>query len=246
MRRDEHGKRRGPLQLICGFIAISALGAQAAQAGERRYPVTDFERVVVEGPYRVRLSVGAPSAAAARGSQRALDEVSLDVQNRTLRIRRNAQAWGGYPGRAVEPATIMLGTRLLRGVSVTGTGSLDVSGARGQRVELSLVGAGLLSAAGLDSDMLTVSARGSGIVLLAGRAATVTANVEGSASLDGSALTAQALTLGAATSGDIHMTAQRTATVNASGLGRVVVTGDIACTVSGSRSAEVGCGRAAR
>lgn len=207
--------------------------------------MVDFERVVVEGPYQVRLIVGSASSAMATGTQQALDDVSVDVQNRTLRIRRNAQGWGGYPGRTTAPAVIVLTTRMLRGASLAGTGTLDVAGARGLRVELALTGAGRLTATGLDADALSVGARGSGTMLLAGRAASVTASVEGSATLDGGGLATQALTLGAATSGEVVMAASRTATVSATGLGRVIVAGGAACTITGPRAGDVSCGRGA-
>ena len=81
------------------LLAIAALALSApAAAAERRYPVTDFDRVVVEGPYIVRLTAGPSSSATARGTQAALDRATIDVTGTTLRIRRNRSYWGGTPG----------------------------------------------------------------------------------------------------------------------------------------------------
>src|SRR5690242_6766099 len=96
---------RAMVRILAASLALLTVSVSAS-AVDRRYAVTDFDRVVVEGPYSVRLTVGRPSAAVATGAQAALEGVSVDVQGTTLRIRRNANAWGGYPGRPPAPATI--------------------------------------------------------------------------------------------------------------------------------------------
>ena len=94
--------------------------AAPAQAAERRYSVTDFDRVVVEGPYIVRLTTGRPSSAVAHGTREALDRVIVDVQGQTLRIRRNRSAWGGNPGAEAGPVTVELATRTLLSARLVG------------------------------------------------------------------------------------------------------------------------------
>jgi hypothetical protein len=226
------------------FLILLLLGIGTAAAGDRRYSVTDFDRVLVEGPYAVRLTVGRPSSAVATGSTQALEAVTIDVQGTTLRIRRNANAWGGYPGRPIEPATIMLTTRNLRSARLAGTGSIAVAGARGLQVEFSVEGSGKLSASALTADNLGLVVRGSGSIELAGTAKSLQANVQGAGSLLASALTTETATIAAATSGDILLTARRAATVTAHGLGRTEITGTAACTLSGTHAGEVRCGPA--
>jgi Putative auto-transporter adhesin, head GIN domain len=233
---------RQGLGLAAALIAL----ASPAAANDRRYAVGDFERVEISGPYSVSLTVGGPSTAVASGSQRSLDDVSIYVQGRTLRIRPNNNAWGGYPGQAAQPATIVLTTRILRSASLIGTGSLAVDGARGLQVDLALAGAGRLTATRLDVDRLGVGVRGSGTAQLSGRGDVVTAAVEGSASLDGQNLSVQTLTLGAATAADIRLSARRAAAISATGLGHVVITGGAACTLNGPRAGDVSCGHPAR
>jgi hypothetical protein len=224
------------------LLAALAAGA-SAQGNDRRYAIGDFDRVVVEGPYAVTLSVGEPSSATARGSAQALEGVIVDVQGTTLRIRRNRMAWGGMPGRAPEPATIKLTTRVLRSARVAGTGSLAVSGARGLRVELTVEGSGQLRAIGLDADALALGLRGSGSLQLAGAAKALTADIQGSGSLDGAGLTTETATIFAATSGNIGISARRSAKITANGLGAIEIGGTPACTITGPGAAEVRCGR---
>src|SRR5687767_10290275 len=108
------------LRSLAGLFALlaAALGASTAAAAERRYAVQDFDRIVVEGPFLVRLATGRTTSAAAQGSQQALDGILVDVQGTTLRVRRNRTAWTGTPTRPVEPATIILATRTLRSARV--------------------------------------------------------------------------------------------------------------------------------
>ena len=223
-------------------LAAAAFTASAAHGGDRRYAVGDFDRVIVEGPYAVTLTVGPPSSAIGRGSSQALEAVTVDVQGTTLRIRRNRSAWGGTPGRAPEPATIALTTRNLRLARVIGAGSLDLSGARGLRVDLSVEGSGLLRGRALAADTLAIGLRGSGSFELAGNAKVVTADLQGSGSVDAGALTTETATILAATSGNVSLSARRAAKVTANGLGEIVVTGTPACTISGPAAAQVRCG----
>ena len=110
--------------------------------------------MIVEGPYAVQLVTGRPSSAVASGTRDALDRVNVDVQGRTLRIRRNRSAWGGAPGADTGPVTIALATRSLRSVRLIGPAQAQIEGARGLNVEFSVEGSGSLRAAGVDAETL--------------------------------------------------------------------------------------------
>jgi hypothetical protein len=233
------------MTVVMRFILLIAILAFAApvQAADRRYPVADFDRVVVEGPYTVRIAVGRSSSAVASGSPQAIDAVSVEVQGMTLRVRRNPNAWGASPGRAPGPAVIILSTRNLRAARVVGSGNVVLSGARGLRVDLSVDGSGSLSATDVQGDVLSIGVRGAGSITLQGRAGTVTATIQGTGSLAATAFAAENATVAASTSGNVAMTVRRSANVTANGLGSVVIAGNPACTVSGPGAGEVRCGR---
>ena len=232
-------------RIIAAFAVAAAFAAPAA-AAERRYAVTDFDRVLVEGPYAVRLVTGRPSAATATGSQDALDRVVVDVQGGTLRVRPNRSAWGGSPATATSPVTIELATRALRGAGVNGPGSLAIDRAQGLRLDLTVRGSGRLSVGDLRVDNLSIGLLGSGRMQLAGTAQQVRADVQGWGELDARALTAQGVTLVTDTSGAVAISAVRQATVTASGIGEVEMLGSPACTVRGLSAAQVRCGTAVR
>ena len=227
-----------PLLVLLAFLVC---GAPVA-AAERTYSVTDFERVVVEGPYIVRLAIGRSSAARASGSQAALDRVLIEVTGQTLRIRRNRHYWGGNPGAQEGPLTIELSTRILRSARLVGPARLEVDGAEGLRVDLAVEGSGRLRAVNVAADALSLGLVGSGRLEVAGTADTVTANVQGSGDLDASGLRAGDATINTTTAGTVAMAVADTAAVSAYGLGTIEISGRPACTVRGPSAALVRCG----
>jgi len=222
-------------------IAVLAAAAPAA-AAERRFPVTDFDRVVVEGPYIVRLVTGPASSATASGGQAALDRLSLDVNGQTLRIRRSRSSWGGNPGAQEGPLTIELATRTLRSARLIGPGRLEVDRARGLRVDLIVEGSGFLRAGSVEADNLSLGLAGSGRLEVGGRAETMTADVQGTGDLDASTLAAEDVSITTTTTGTVAARAADSANVNALGLGEVTILGRPACTVRGPNAELVRCG----
>lgn len=226
-------------------LALLALAAAApAGAAERTYSVTDFDRVQVDGPYRVSLTTGRSSAARAEGSTEALDQISVDVQGGTLRVRRNRSAWGGYPGTGAGPVTIALSTRDLRNAAVVGSGSLDIDRAKGLRVDLSVSGSGRLAVAAVEADTLMVGLLGGGRITLAGRTRQLKATVQGSGDLAASGLSADDAQIASDTAGNVAVAVAKTAKVIATGPGDVEIIGTPSCTVQAKGSGQVRCGKA--
>lgn len=224
------------------LFACAALAAPAA-AAERRFTVTDFDRVQVEGPFEVVLVTGkAPSAIATGDSQAALDRVSVDVQGRTLRVRANASAWGGYPGKGAGTARVALSTHDLRAVTVAGAGLLDVDRVRAMRFDAALSGTGRLGIGSVESDNLVVGLLGSGTIALAGKAKMLRATVQGAGNLEAEGLVVEDLDLSAATAGIAAVTARRTAKITSHGAGELRISGKPACTVSQRGPGPVACG----
>jgi len=223
-------------------LLVAALLAAPAAAAERRFTVTGFDRVQVEGPYQVRLATGRNGSATAIGSPVALDGVDIKVQARTLRIRPKRGAWGGYPGEEAGPVRIEVGTAALKGAVLNGSGSLVIDKLQGMRVDLSLAGSGSLGVDAVKADILQVASLGSGTLKLGGQVKTFRAAVQGTGSLDAAGLTAEdaALTLG--TSGDTSLAVRRAVTVASSGAGATRISGSPACTVRRSGAGAVRCG----
>ena len=224
-------------------LAACAAAACPAVAAERAFSVTDVDRVEVDGPVEVTLATGGASHARAIGEAAALGRVAIDVQGRTLRVRPNRSAWGGYPGDAPAPVKVVLSTRNLRSASLIGAGRLAVDRARGLRLDLAVSGSGELALGSADADTMVIGLLGSGRIAVGGKAKQLRASIQGSGDLDGRGLNSEDAQLTANTSGAVAVGAARTAKVNALGRGTVEIIGAPACTVTGPSAGLVRCGR---
>lgn len=225
------------------LAALLATLAAPAQGADRRYTVTDFDRVQVEGPFAVVLKTGKSPSARAVGTSQAIERVSIEVQGRTLKVRPNRSAWGGFPDEGAGPVAIELTTHDLRGASVTGSGSLSIDKAKAMRFDLALAGSGRLSMENIEADNLSLGMLGAGTMTIGGKVKDLRATVQGTGDLDGAMLTAEDVKLSADTSGAIDLNAKRTADVVSTGPGDTNVLGKAACTVKTLGSGRVRCGR---
>lgn len=229
------------IRIVAAVIALVALAAPAS-AVDRRFSVTDFDRVVVEGPYRVHLIVGRPSSAVVSGTREAIDRVTVDVQGQTLRIRRNRNAWGSGQGADPGPLDIALATRNLRSVRLIGPTQVEVQGGSGLNLEFSVEGSGALKVSGVAADNLALGLIGSGRIEIAGSARRLRADFQGSGDILGQGLVvAQDATIGTTTAGSVALSVNGPVTVNANGLGDVAIFGRPICTVRGMGEAQVRC-----
>jgi hypothetical protein len=231
-------------QLILAASLLSAISAAGpAAAAERKFGVSGFDRVRVDGDYKVTLTVGAPPFAKARGSSRALDPVDIVVEGRTLIVRANRSAsWGGYPGESAGPVEILIGTHDLTAAFVNGAGSLAVNQVRGLKFEASAQGAGSISIDRVEVDQFQLGLAGAASARLAGKALKLTAVVRGTSSLDGEGLLVKDAVIGAQGPAIVKLTATGTAKVDAIGVAAVTLKGKPSCIVTTKGSASVsGC-----
>ncbi|WP_106640532.1 head GIN domain-containing protein [Allosphingosinicella vermicomposti] len=222
--------------LFLSFISAPAL------ADERRYTITDFDRIRIDGPYRVEVNAGSASTVTGTGARDALDRVAVDVEGRVLRIRTDKSSWKGS-GNA-GPVSLRITTRQLRGLILSGSGSAEVHGIKGLRFDLSLAGSGQAKIDNIAADRVVVTLTGAGGATLAGHAKLLEANLIGSSSLDAAALTAEDVKIASASAGNVTAAARRTATITGGGTGDIMVKGSAACTIRAEGAGAVSCGDA--
>src|SRR5437764_10901180 len=104
--------------LIAAVLATSF--AAPTGAATRNFGITGFEKVRIEGPYKVRLSTGVAPFASASGAQAAIDRVAIEMRGNTLVVHANTSSWGGYPGQDAGPVEISLGTHELSSAWLNG------------------------------------------------------------------------------------------------------------------------------
>lgn len=234
---------RSPLFSLLAVVLAAAVAAAPARAVEQGYSITDFDRVQIDGPYQVSLTTGRASMAKASGSREAIDRLSVEVQGKTLRVRPNPSAWGGYPGRPqAAGVTIVLSTQNVRAITVNGAGILTADKIKAMRLDIALVGSGRVTVSGVESDSLTATSLGAGTIALGGKAKTFCAEIRGSGSLAAEALTANDAKIVSDTAGTITLGRVRSADVVANASGDVEIAGSPACTVKQIGSGNVRCG----
>lgn len=224
------------------FSPAALAMAMPVAAAERGYSVTDFDRVRVDGPYKVTLATGRSPSGRAFGSAAAIDGVSVEMQGRTVIVRRNSQTWGSGAAAGGGPVEVRLTGYAVRAASLNGAGSLAIDKLKGQSIDLSVAGSGALSVGAIEADRLNVAIVGSGRAKLTGKAATATLGVRGTGSIEAGALTVKDVKIAADGPGDIAVTATSSAGVVSNGAGNVAVGGDPACTVKSTGSGTVACG----
>ena len=223
------------------FCLAALVAPIAAQAAERTYSISDFERIRVIGPFRVDVVADRMTTARAKGSNDALDRVRLDVQGRTLTIRLDRSGLGSSDLKG-PPATVTIKAPALREAALAGSGVLTLSGMKGLRVGVILEGSGQVSASNIQADRLDVAAIGTGTIGLAGAARSATVTSKGTASVNGDGLATDDLAVTWESGGDGAFAARRTAKVTSIGTGNVTVAGKPACTVANGGNGQVSCG----
>ena len=226
------------------FIATSLACALVtpATAATRSFGITSFEKVRVDGPFKVRLTTGVPPFARASGSPEAIDRVAIDVRGDTLVVHSNLDSWGGYPGRDTGPVEITLGTHDLSAAWLNGSGLLAIDKVKGLGFDLSVQGSGASEIRQVKVDQLKLNVIGTASARLAGQAGKVNAVVRGVSSLDAAGLATKDATIAADGGATVDANVSNSVTIDAAGAATVRLSGGPACTLRASGSADVtGC-----
>jgi hypothetical protein len=228
-----------PLTAVLALLAA----ATPVSAAERKYSVTDFDRIRIDGPFNVKLVTrSSPFARAKAGSQGALDRLKLEVQGRTLVIRTDRSAWGGYPGDPAQPVELSVGTHGLVAAWVNGAGSVAIDRVRGLKFDLAVEGSGSGSIAQAEVDDLRVRFAGTATGQVSGKAQKFSAHVRGASSLDASGLAVKDAVIAAEGPANVSAMVSSSAKVDAYGTAQVKLEGRPACTSRIYGSASVtGC-----
>ena len=221
------------MRWIASLFLLLAVAAPA-HADERRFMLSGFDRVRIEGPFEVEIVAGRSAGATAIGEPRALDGVNVRLAGSTLVITPSVNAWGGDPRSPRSVPKIAVTAVNLRAVHVVGGARVSVDRLSGQRVDVGLMGAGSLDVYAVEGDRFTAAVAGTGRLRLAGRVLAATIDSTGAAEIEAADLSAGTLTVTSQSAGDSHFRARNAARITAQGGGTVTVTGAAKCNVSGS------------
>ena len=229
------------MRTILPALGLILVASTPANAATRNFGVSGFDRIRVEGPFRVKVTTGVAPFARASGSAQGIDGLSIATLGRTL-VVRGGSSWGGYPGAAAGPIEVEIGTHELSSASLVGSGSLAISAVKGLTFDLTAQGSGAASIGAVAVDQFRLQAGCSGAISLAGAAQKITAVIRGVSSFDARELAVKNAVIGAEGAATIRMNVSETAKVDARGASTVELTGSPACASKTQGSASVsGC-----
>lgn len=231
------------MRILPALVVLSAL-ASPAGAATRNFGIASFEKIRVDGPYKISLSTGVAPFARASGSPAAIDRVAIEVRGKTLIVHSSLSSWGGYPNANSGPVEIFLGTHDLSSAWLNGSGTIAIDRVKGLSFDLSVQGSGRGTIARVDVDQLNLNLGGTASAVLAGQAKKMTAVVRGIASLDASVLITKDAVLGAEGAATVKADVRNAIKIDGSGPATVTLTGKPACTLRVGGSASIsGCGK---
>jgi hypothetical protein len=233
--------------VIAAATATSACGRTHSEDGgptvSRNYQVGSFDQIEVAGPYDVQVRTGSAPSVSARGSQKMIDHMVVEVRDGKLEIRPERQkGWfhTGWHFRGNVELTVTVPQ--LRGAAIAGSGDIKVDHVRGDSFDGTVAGSGGLDVGSLEVKSLKLAIAGSGGVKAAsGSTQDARFEIAGSGDIDAAGIQAQTANVSIAGSGNISAKASGTADVSIMGSGDVNVTGGAKCTISKAGSGNVSC-----
>lgn len=223
------------------LFGIALIGSPVV-AAERTLSITDFDKLRVDGGFIVEVTTGRGTSAKIIGPQAAIEATGVSVQGRQMVIRKNASAWGGYPGQTPGMATIRITAPALMNVWVNGPAKVSVDRLKGARVAAAIEGSGELTIGSVTTDNADIAQVGSGRLTIAGTVANLTMTARGAGVLDAGALQAADAKLTSESAGQVTLSVKRAVTGTVTGSGSVTVLGRPACTIKAAGSGTLTCG----
>ena len=225
--------------------AACGIGLQAKDGGpaiDRAYRVGAFTGITVAGAYEVNVIASGKPGVTARGSQNALDELTIEVVDGDLRImpkRKNGSRWSsGDHGKVIVEVS---GGAALREATIAGSGGIRVDRIATPSFKGTVAGSGDLAVGALDAQSAKFAVAGSGDIRAAGRTGKLSLDIAGAGDIDAPGLRAADADINIAGSGNIRAFASRTADVTIVGSGDVTLTGGAKCSVEKHGSGNVNC-----
>lgn len=210
----------------------------------RNFQVGNFIQVEVAGPFDVNIHTGANPGVSAKGNQRLIDRLEVEVRGSKLLIHpRNEHRWfGGGWNWSHGKGTISVTVPMIEAATLAGAGDLNVDNVKGERFDGQIAGSGNLKLGSVEVGSLKLGIAGSGGASAGtGKAQEAEYEIAGSGDVDAQTVQVNDLKVSIAGSGGIRAHAARTADVNIMGSGDVNVTGGAKCSVSKAGSGSVNC-----
>ncbi len=218
----------------------TAMPAMPAEAAERRFMVTDFDRIDAVGPHEFVVVTGRPPGVTASGDSASLDRLKVTVSSRRLRIVMGQE--NGWEWNKSQPLRIEISAHQLAGVVMGGSGTMAVDRMQGDSVSIHVAGTAVFRTNQIAARALDLAISGRGDMTLAGRCDSGRLSLQGVGSIHAEALLCKDVDGKIQGSGQIMVHAERKATLSVTGAGEITVSGAPECKVTQVGSGRIRCG----
>lgn len=219
-----------PMDWIAGS-SVKGSGKLQKQARE----VGNFNGVALNVPGTVELRIGNTEGVTIETDDNILPLIETAVENGTLRIRpakRNSNL-------RQTALTIVVHARQVERVSVGGSGTINASGLRGEKLRFDVGGSGSINAGQLDARIVSVAIGGSGSFNASGKTEQLTASIGGSGNIGAGRLAANDVQVSIGGSGEAQVWAKDNLAISIGGSGEVSYYGDPHVSRSMQRSSSI-------
>jgi hypothetical protein len=207
----------------------------------RAFPVGQFQRIEVSGPYQVSVATGQAPSVNATGNQKMIERMVVEIEDGTLKIHPQEKHGLGLMWSNNGNAKVTVTAQALEGAAIAGSGALAIDRIAGDSFDGSVAGSGDLRLANVDVQKLKMAIGGSGSIQAAGRTGDANYSIGGSGDIRAAKVAAQTAKVSIGGSGNIAGNASETAKVSIAGSGNVTMTGGAKCEVSKAGSGNVSC-----
>jgi hypothetical protein len=237
------------------LIAAAAIGAFTATGAcsqnrqespgptvSRDYQVGNFNKIEVAGPYDIQVRTGAAASASARGPEKMIERMVVEVKDGKLQIHPRETKGFNFHWGSNGNVELIVTVPQLSAASIGGSGDITVDHVRGDQFEGAVGGSGSIDLGSVEVKSLNLSIGGSGDIKAgSGSAQSAEYSIAGSGNIDAGGLTTQQAKVSIAGSGSTTARATGAANVSVMGSGDVEISGGAQCKIDKAGSGDVRC-----
>lgn len=219
---------------------------QPGWAADKRFTLSAFDKVRIEGDVAVEIRSGASPQAVASGDPRALDSLTLNVQGDTLYVRRartSAPVERRYRASAPEGLPLVrIDARAVQSLTLLGAGSARLDRLSGARPSATMDGNGSIEIGAVQADALAVNVNGSGSLKVSGKAGSARAVMLGDGLIEATDLALAALDLIGEGPVRASLNVNGPARIAVKGGAEIAIAGTPKCTIRETGTNAIACG----
>ena len=234
--------------VIAASAATSACGHSREEdggpAGARNFQVGSFTEIEAAGPYAVTVRTGSAPSVSAKGPQKVLEHMVVEVEGGKLKIHpeKDHGNWfhrgTHYRGKVELEVTVPA----LTAATLAGAGDMRIDKVQGNEFKGTLAGAGGLHVDNIQVQSLKINIAGAGDAKLGqGSAQSADYSIAGAGDVDGKGIATTTTKVSIAGSGSVSAHATGAADVSIMGAGSVDISGGAKCSVHKMGAGDVRC-----